>query len=343
MSETQVTLLSAEEAMAKYGSPLVEETPETPPVLGAAPEVVAPASEPAAPAAPAPVQNAHPAPKEILGEEYASWDEVKSKLNRVSELEPKITEYENRVQELSPADPYVAELNKALKKGVSRDAFNEFYSSDPQTLQPHELVSLQYQLRDGLTKDDADFLVAERYKLGEFADQYAEDSPELKLAGITMKQDANAAKSFIEQYRTDLMVSPIEKAVETRVKEFEPVLPTIVKDIATIQAGDFTFNVPAETLAEVNKHLNTLLRSDLLEMDKASPENVQQLKDVALGQVIAKEFKNIVQFLATEYEKKALQEKVNPRPVIGANAPPPVKMSVTERDQAIMEAANRAG
>lgn len=342
-------MLSPEEAAAKYGDAVLGEpipaVPGMPPVTPAAEEEVEkPIIEAsAAPApAPAPVQNATPSPKEILGDGPDSWDEVKSRLTRLSELEPKIAEYETKVQELSPADPYVAELNKALKKGISREAFNEFYSSNPEELKPEQLVSLQYQLRDGLTKEEADFLVAERYKLGEFKDLYEEGAPELKLAGITLKQDANAAKSFIDSHRAEIMTSPYEKAVQERVKEFEPIVPAILNEISTVKAGEFTYNMPKETIEKAKGHLNALLQSDMLDMDKATPENIKQLKDIAYGQAIATEFENIVKFIATEYDKKILTEKVNPRPVTGVDAPKPVA-SEKDKQMAMANAFNSFG
>lgn len=321
----------------------------------------APAAEPASPTptekkedtsspetAPTPaaetIQSPTPGPKEIFGEGYESWEKGQADLTRLRDMESRYKELEEKVKEYTPEDPYVAELNKALRSGITREAFDQYYTSDPEKLTPSQKISLQYQLRDGLTKAEADLMVEQRYKLGDFAPDYDEaDARQKQIDEITLKQDSNAADAYIRQRRSELVVSPLEKAIEASVREFEPIVPTIISELTTLGEGEYAYTVPKETTDAVNEHLRGLIGSGIMEnMERATPQAIATLKGIASDFVKGREFDNYRKFINTVWEKKTLTEKVNPRPPAGENPPPPGP-SKYEQQMQIAKAFNDFG
>ena len=331
--EETAAILKQEAEAAKVGK-----TPEVAPAAAEPIKEVTPAEPAPILAAATPDQNAHPEPKAILGEEYASWDQVKSSLTRAKELESKNKELEDKVKEYTPVDPYVAELNKARQKGISKEAFDQFYSSDPEKLSPEEKISMHMQLRDGVTKEQADFLVNKKYG----TDEYEPGSDEVKAIEIDKSIAVRLAEKEIAAIRTDLMVSPLEKAVEARVKEFEPIVPTILNEISTLGEGELAYKVPKETIDLVNDNLKAMISSEVFDMDRATPENIAKLKTMAMNLVKGMEHDNHVRHVKNEMEKKQLEEKVNPRPTTGEK-PPPAKISAKEEQMAWAELVNKHG
>ncbi len=347
MSEVDHVAAIASQMKAKSGE-------TTPPAPAPAPAPAAPVAEvpkqevqtpaapvPATPAAETTPQNA-PDLKGILGDEYDSVEKVKTSLTRLKDMEAKYKELEDKVKEYTPVDPYVAELNKALKSGITKEAFDQFHVSDPSKLTPSEKISMQYQLRDGLTKAEADLIVDKRYKLGEFADSYEDDARQKQIDEITLKQDGNAADAYLAGRRSELMVSPLEKAMDTRVKEFEPVVSTIISGLSKVGEGDTASQISKETIDMVASNLKTMISSDAYNMDKATPEAVAELTSLATLLAKGMEFDRHEKHLKNEMEKLRLKEQVNPRPTNGEEAPGK-KLSTKESYQKLVDHVNQFG
>lgn len=350
MAETGI--LTEEQARERWPSHFAEDKPaETQPPAPAAAGAPAdnnttPAAETPPAPAPAPAatsDNSTLTPQGIFGEGFGSWDDVKGRISKVTEYEGKVKELETKLQELQPADAYVASLNKALKQGISAENFNRFYHSDPEKITPDQAISLRLQFERGLTKEEADYRVSRKYLLGEHGEGLEPQSPEVRDAQIDMKIDGADALKFLEQYRLEQIIPPGQREAQARIEAFTPVIPTVVKEVATMDLEGFPYAVPEATQQKVLQHLKEMVAVEGIQLSATNPEDVTRLREAAKREVVYLEHQNMLKVLKSEMEKKALADKVNPSSKPAGEKPPtPEKSAYERRQQGIVDLINKS-
>lgn len=294
---------------------------------------------PAAPAATTPIDTGNAAPlgtpaatttstptvqpKEILGEEFASWDEVKTVLTKSKEAESKVAELEKNLKENEFANEEIRALNKAAKSGVSRESFDMASKADTAKMTPQQILSMDLQVSKGLSKEDADFRVSQKYKLGE---EFLESDPTVRDARIEMKIDAQDAKERVDAFRVDKLTPEPVKLAEKKLAAWEPVLPQVMETIKTIplEVEGMAYPVSPELLKKATDHARKFVSSELLNLDPTTPEGKETVQNVLQAYVWANEGPKMLRYQATEIEKKYIAKEVNLRKPEGEQGAPPL-------------------
>lgn len=299
-----------------------------PPVAEPTPAPVAATPEPTptpAPAEPTPAPT-EPTPTPAPVVEF-NWSELGVK--DAQELKSRLAELEEKANKDPFASPYVKALNEAAAKGIPVEVFNAVYSVDPKNLTPAQAISLKYQWEAGLSKEEADTLVQNKYRLGE---EYDETDPDVKRSRIELKVDAAMATTFIESHRAKELTSPVEQQVQQNLSTWQPVIGPLVQTYGSFKMpeGIADYAVSPDTLKAATELMNSVISSPGFSADPSADR--AQVEMIARNYITATEHPKIVEHIKQQYEAKMatalremelkhIQDKSNPRPAGGTPAP----------------------
>lgn len=244
-------------------------------------------------------------PKEIFGEQYDSFDKVKSELEQMrSELQS----MQSREPEFANDD--LRYINYALKAG-----FNEAQADTlkgvvtGQLTDPIEIVAAKLQLQYGWDLDRIENYMMRTYKLGEY---YDADDPEVQIARDQLEMQSVIDKDYLVEQANKIQVPQYvdpQQIIGQQIEQWKPVIPDMLKANSVIKLGSMEYNVPQETLQQAEKHIMDVLGYDYF--DIKSEEQRKGIQDVINKEIVYREFNNIVNYLNIENEKKAIRDKSN--------------------------------
>lgn len=246
-------------------------------------------------------------PKEVFGEQYESVDFVKSRLQAAEELSQKVKELESR--QVTFANDYVRELNEVLRKGISKEAFDQVYFSDPSKLDDAQKLMLSLQWEKGFSEQDAREIIEHKYKLGEYE---IDSDPDVRVARLMLKADAKEADKFLEQYRQKQMTPPTKPDHTHIVQAWEPVIPNLLDKVKTITLGDISYNFPQDVVNQAKKEIGEFIGNDF-QGDSKNPEHQAFISQIMSDRVRALGFEKAITHFQTELEKKFISKEANPR------------------------------
>lgn len=355
-------------AMEESGFQLMtDEAPSptpTPELANPKPEPTPAANEPAP--TPQAIEKPEPAPtpapeKEIIpfdenkwlsekfGDKFKSVDEINNALkerdnlnSRFTEAEKKTKDLENRLSENSPANDYIKGLNAFVKKGGDPKIYEKVAHIDPSTLNEKDALVLKLRFEHGMKKEDAEFKVARKYKLG---DEYDATDPDVRESRIDLQLDGKAAKDFLSQYKTEQLTPPGEKEhaqaehiLQTRLKSWEPQSPQLLSSLQKVEVpfdekgNTVSFEIPKETMNHLADHLQKVIEN----MDVSPDENGKQLmKEVLLREVFYLHQKDVARLVAGAVNKQWAKDTHHPSALREENPTPAPKE--TDRDMDIAQ------
>lgn len=291
----------APEAVAPNQQAPIEPTP-TP----AAPQET-PAPEAVVTPTPTPTEPTPPVPtfSEMFEGKYNSADDVKKVLS----------DYEARVKELETREPDFANddlrfKNYALKAGFDEPKANVLKAVKDGTLtDPKDIVAARLQIEFGWDKQRVDNYMNRTYKLGE---EYDAEDPDVMAAKDQLEMTAVIAKSFLQEQADKVQVPQkvdYQSIVQQQVENWKPVLPNIVKENSVLKVADgIDYAVPQETLASVEKYALEVLN---MEAGYDPSQHSKEMSELINKEIWYRERNNILNYVKTEYEKKAIRDKAN--------------------------------
>lgn len=244
-------------------------------------------------------------PKEIFGDQYDSFDKVKSELEQ---LRSELQLMQSREPEFANED--LRYKNYALKAGFNESQAEALKGVITGTLtDPKEIVAAKLQIQYGWDKHRVDNYMNRTYKLGEY---YDEDDPEVQVAKDQLEMQSVIDKQFLEQQAQKIQmpqyVDP-QQIIGQQLDQWKPVIPEMLKANSVIQLGNMEYKVSQETLQAAEKHIMDVLGYDYFDIQ--SEEQRKGIQDVINKEVVYREFNNIVNYLNVESEKKAIRDKSN--------------------------------
>lgn len=244
-------------------------------------------------------------PKEIFGDQYDSFDKVKSELEQ---LRSELQSMQSREPEFANED--LRYKNYALKAGFNESQADALKGVIAGTLtDPKEIVAAKLQIQYGWDKHRVDNYMNRTYKLGEY---YDEDDPEVQVAKDQLEMQSVIDKQFLEQQAQKIQmpqyVDP-QQVIGQQLDQWKPVIPEMLKANSVIQLGNMEYKVSQETLEAAEKHIMDVLGYDYFDIQ--SEDQRRGIQDVINKEVVYREFNNIVNYLSVESEKKAIRDKSN--------------------------------
>jgi hypothetical protein len=289
------------ESVAPNQTAMPTETAAAPEVPQATEAPAAVATPPAPEPAPQPVFD----PKAIFGEKYESVEKVKETLQQ---QEQRLKELESREPEFANED--LRFRNYALKAGFTEAQASVLKGVQDGTLTDHkDIVAANLQLKFGWDKSKVESYINRTYKLGEEFD--AED-PEVMAAKDQLEMDAVIAKpSLVEAANKVQVPQKVDYAsiVQQQVETWKPIMPTLIKDNSVLKVAEgIDYAVPAETLASVEKYALEVLN---LEAGYDPAKHSKEMSELINKEVWYREKDNILSYVKTELEKKAIRDTAN--------------------------------
>lgn len=338
MAESGLTLMTGDQTPPEVvppipaTTPVAEVTPATTPVAE-----VTPAGEPAK-EVPAFDENKYL--NEKFGGKFKSVDEINQKLTeyetlntKFSDAEKKSKELETRLAESPFANDYIKGLNDFVKKGGDPKVYEKVAGIDPEKLNEKDALVLKYRFQHNMSKEDAEFKVARKYKLGtEFDPVDGEQiDPDVKEARIDLKLDGGEAKKFLSQYKTEQLLPPATQQQEaesvklqSRMDSWKPYTQPLIESLSKIEVpfdekgGTISFEVPKETLTLLNEVMQGVLQGNEIPADE---NGKQQMKEILLRELFYQHNKDIGKLIAGEVNKKWAKDIHHPSALIEATAP----------------------
>ena len=289
-----------------------------------APEAVAPNQQapteptptPAAPQEPsAPEVVVTPTPTEPTPPVPTFSEMFEGKYNSADDVKKVLSDYEARVKELETREPDFANddlrfKNYALKAGFDEPKANVLKAVKDGTLtDPKDIVAARLQIEFGWDKQRVDNYMNRTYKLGE---EYDAEDPDVMAAKDQLEMTAVIAKSFLQDQADKVQVPQkvdYQSIVQQQVENWKPVLPNIVKENSVLKVADgIDYAVPQETLASVEKYALEVLN---MEAGYDPSQHSKEMSELINKEVWYRERNNILNYVKTEFEKKAIREKAN--------------------------------
>lgn len=244
-------------------------------------------------------------PKEIFGEQYDSFDKVKSELEQMrSELQS----MQSREPEFANDD--LRYINYALKAGFNEDQADTLKGVvSGQLTDPVEIVAAKLQVQYGWDLDRIENYMARTYKLGDY---YDADDPDVQIARDQLEMQSVIDKDYLMEQANKIQVPQYvdpQQIIGQQLEQWKPVIPDMLKANSVIKLGNMEYNVPQETLQQAEKHIMDVLGYDYF--DIKSEEQRKGIQDVINKEIVYREFNNIVNYLNVENEKKAIRDKSN--------------------------------
>ena len=291
-----------------------------------APEAVAPNQQapteptptpaaPQEPPAPAAVVTPTPTPTEPTPPVPTFSEMFEGKYNSADDVKKVLSDYEARVKELETREPDFANddlrfKNYALKAGFDEPKANVLKAVKDGTLtDPKDIVAARLQIEFGWDKQRVDNYMNRTYKLGE---EYDAEDPDVMAAKDQLEMTAVIAKSFLQDQADKVQVPQkvdYQSIVQQQVENWKPVLPNIVKENSVLKVADgIDYAVPQETLASVEKYALEVLN---MEAGYDPSQHSKEMSELINKEVWYRERNNILNYVKTEYEKKAIRDKAN--------------------------------
>jgi hypothetical protein len=252
--------------------------------------------------------------EEITGGKFKSKEELKQLLSEYEEyqqVKPKLTEYEQKLQEsegrIKPANEFIKALNDFEEKGGDRNLFLKVNSVDFDKLTAKETVMLKYKWQHPeLTDKEIERKMERQYRISEHDGDADEEIQDLMT---DLKLDSKEAKEFLNKYKVNVSIPDAEKkriASEQensqRIEKWQPEVQKIVDDFKehTVDLDEkgthkFTYNVSAEEKKALSQELANIVNHPSFAY---TPEYVAAAKRIVQDRFIATKHNDIVRMAA---------------------------------------------
>lgn len=204
---------------------------------------------------------------EISGGKAKSKEELSDFFNRYTERETELGNIKSSLEKdyIKSSNDFIKKLNDAYEKGIDPEDFIKFSKIELDKITEIDAMKLKLQFEHGYTAEEANELVAHKYKMGE---DYDETDRDVKIARMQLKPDGKDAKKFLEQFKSEKLTSPIEKYQQQEQSRIESLMPI---------ADEITGNTNDVKMPVTFKNMD---KDETLEIDyQLSPEEKKQVKE----------------------------------------------------------------
>lgn len=292
----------------------------------------APAPSPSQAAEPEDAQNititaggtSEPAPP-VAGQNFDLSGKFNGKFSSLDEIESYVSQLEEKANKDPFANDLIRDLNKAIAEGVDPDLYMAVSRIDAETLSERDALILELQWKNGLTAEDAEFMVSKTYRLSDDGDELDMSDPDVREAQIKLRVDGQKAKDFLSQYKQDALTPPIEKQIKEVSAAWNPVIPQVLNNWKsfTINSKTGTYQIPTSDAAM--KAAESLLRETIETglFDSMPDKDGMAIANAIVEKEIMKhDLQHAVDYVADTLKTKQLEEKHNPRKPVGADSAP---------------------
>lgn len=337
-------------------------------------EVPAPAADPntTVPATPAPT-NTFNLDEELVkttGGAIKSKDELSALLDnarKATELETQLRTYQEENTSLkakSEISPYANDFTKKLdglyRGGANESQIQAFITinkvQDIDALTPLQASALALQVKHGLTPDEAEAYLNNKYdidpeKPGIIPDRNAE---------IALKIDSGADRDFLKSHKAEVSQTPVNNQEReqqayreqqtAKIHQLQPIAQTALNSVLTTSFKEVSINgkegdaavkvdlpLSEESKAGLSKTVADMVANNWngLAPDEKGVEAIKTFSDNVL---VLQNYKSWLIDVASKTEMRVRAEYNNPSPINrGPDAPAPGKTSKEEMEQGIME------
>jgi len=242
----------------------------------------------------------------------------KNILNGRFESAEELEEYVGQLESREPSDEifannYIRSLNDAVRAGIDPEVFAAASQLNLDEVSPKEALIMQYQLKDGLSWEDAEILVNEMYRLDDEA--YSDDDPATKSARIKAKVDANAAYEYLAEIQQDALIPPREKQIEMQVRAWDPVIPQVMDSFKTLEfegkAGKYQFPVSEQSQQEAANLFRQVIESGIVD-SMPNDEGIEFAMNLVHKEIVMREAVNMLDTLVEKLKLQQITSKHNP-------------------------------
>ena len=247
------------------------------------------------------------------------------KFSSLDEIEAYVSQLEEQANKDPFANDLIRDLNKAIAEGVDPDLYMAVSRIDASTLSEREALMLELQWKNGLTPEDAEFLVNKTYKFGEDGDEPDMSDPDVREAQIKLRVDGQKAKDFLSQYKQDALTPPIEKQIKEVSAAWTPVIPQVLNNWKsfTINSKSGTYQIPTSEAAikSAESLLKETIESGLFD-SMPDKDGLAIANAIVEKEIMKHDLQHAVDYVADMLKTKQLEEKHNPRKPVGAESAP---------------------
>jgi hypothetical protein len=263
---------------------------------------------------------------ERFGGKFKTTEEIQNKLKELDELSGKYSAAELKAKELETnlsqapkfANDYIKGLNDYVSKGGDPKVYERVAGIDVDKLNEKDALVLKYRFEHGLSKEEAEFKVARKYKL---SDQLDADDPDVKDARIDLRLDGKEAKKYLAQYKSEQMIPQsvreqqnFETQRQARVDSWKPQTAPFIESLKKIEIpfdekNSVTFEVPQETINEVTETMQQVIDAVGINPDQ---EGLQQMKEILLSKIFFRNQKEINRTIKAAVDKQWAKDTHHP-------------------------------
>jgi len=293
--------------------------PSTEPAPASPPDPTAIVTDP--PANPAPAAPEPPAPTYDLNGKFGG------RFKSFEELETHLQEVETKASKDPFANELIRNLNKAVAEGIDPELYMSVSAIDIEKMSPKETLILEMQWKNnGMSREDAEFLVNRSYHLSEDGDEPDLSDPNVREGQLRLNMDSAKAKSFLEDHKKEALTSPIEKQIKEVTQAWQPVIPTVVDKFKTSTyntkaVGSFTIQHTPAAIQAAQTLLTELVTSGMFD-NMPDQVGLEMANSIVEKEILKHDLQHIVETIAESVKQKSLDEKHNPRMPEGHRAPP---------------------
>lgn len=258
---------------------------------------------------------------------FKSVEELVNSINETEQFKSKYSETEKRLKDLEteyadakPVNDYIKGLNKFVKDGGDPKLYNKLQSVEIEKMSDRDALIMKMRWDNGLSKEDAQFMVDRKYMLEQGEDLDTSADPDVRAARIALKLDSKSAKEFLRNYKTEQLTPPAEKlriqqeqAQLERMNGWKPRMSELLNDMKKIElpydGQTVQFEVPQETLSQLQEYMQAIVEGSQFQPDV---DGMSAVKQLLLREVLASNLKSITQTIATQRDAKWKNEVHHP-------------------------------
>ena len=336
-----------------------QETPETPvqPVVPPVDEAPTTSTEDVKTTEPVTPVTTEPNPNEapqfnvadelskLSGGKIKSPEDLTSILSQVeknSELDARIKQYEAENADLktkattSPfANPLVAKMNELYAGGASSEQIDAFVKINKvesiDALQPLEKMSLALQIREGLTKEQAEAYVSGSYNLTPIDPENAADVAEANREAIRLQIDSKKEAEFLKTHKVEVSKVPtddnsaneqrIQQQTEQHVAALKPIAKNIIDSISFKDVvingkdGEAAIKIDLPISPESKQFMESKVMDVIAQSGLNIPnteEGIKHITSIAENILVLQNYKNWIAESVNTRETQVRAEYVNP-------------------------------
>jgi len=251
--------------------------------------------------------------QEKAGLKFKSIDDLKSTTSaskEVKNLQKKIAELESII----PADESSKNLIKFLKEGGTAEKYLKLQELDVTKMSDRDKMVQLHVLKNGLSKDEAENLVDETYRLSEEEDA---DDRSVKAARTKLKIDAKGdAEGFLNKWRQEAVVPQSELKAQQLAAKWEDTVPKVIDNISDATTFSFDkqtykYNLTKEQKDELAETFKEAITNIPDNIDPNTPEGMKYASEMANFLTWGKHGRSIAHAMIESYKANEIKRKAN--------------------------------